>query len=68
MEPKTLFDYFKSIAERQGRYHDHKENTAWACLVLHLALCGALLHFDDKCAGTGCLDTGLHDQAACLRA
>jgi hypothetical protein len=21
-----------------------------------------------KCAGTGCLDTGLHDQAACLRA
>ena len=27
-----------------------------------------LLKFSKPCAGTGCLDTGLHDQAACLRA
>lgn len=50
MEPRLLLDYFKSIADRQGKYHDHKETTAWACLVLHLALCGALLHLDIQTA------------------
>ena len=46
MEEKQLLDYFKSIADRQGKYHDHKEVSAWAGLVLHLIFCGALLRVE----------------------
>lgn len=46
MEENQLLDYFKAIADRQGKYHDHKEVSAWAGLVLHLIFCGALLRVD----------------------
>lgn len=46
MNENLLLDYFKSIADRQGKYHDHKEVSAWAGLVLHLVFCGALLRID----------------------
>ena len=44
----------------------------WYGNLLFLAKYGephsVLTAVDKACAGTGCLDTGLHDQAACLRA
>lgn len=46
MDNKQLFDYFKALMDRQGKYHDHKEVSAWAGLVLHLLFCFAMLRVE----------------------
>ena len=43
MGNEHLFGYFKVLMDRQGKYHDHKEVTVWAALVLYLILCAATL-------------------------
>ena len=43
MDNGILLDYFKSLMDRQGKYHDHKEVSAWAGVVLYFVFCGAIL-------------------------
>jgi hypothetical protein len=38
-----LLDYFKALMDFYGKYHNHKEVSAWGALVLHLGVCAAVL-------------------------
>ena len=40
---KLLLDYLKALMDRQGKYHDHKEISAWAGIVLYFVFCAAVL-------------------------
>ena len=36
---KDLIDYFKALLDFYGKYHNHKEISAWGCLVLYVGFC-----------------------------
>ena len=42
---KDLLDYFKALMDYYGKYHQHKELSAWAGLVLHILFCTVAIRF-----------------------
>src|SRR2546423_895761 len=42
---KELMDYFKTVLDYYGKYHNHKEVSAWAGLVLQIAFCAFAIRF-----------------------
>jgi len=43
---KLLLDYLKALLDRYGKYHDHKELSAWAGIVLYFVFCVAILRVE----------------------
>ena len=43
---RSSWTTLKAAADRNGKYHDHKETSAWAALVLHFVFCSAFIRFD----------------------
>ena len=43
---KLLLDYLKALLDRYGKYHDHKEISAWAGIVLYFVFCVAILRVE----------------------
>lgn len=42
---KELMDYFKVLLDHYAKYHNHKEVSAWAGLVLYIAFCAFAIRF-----------------------
>lgn len=42
---KDLLDYFKTLMDYYGKYHQHKELSAWAGIVLHILFCTVAIRF-----------------------
>jgi hypothetical protein len=43
---KLMLDYLKALLDRYGKYHDHKEVSAWAGIVLYFVFCAVVLHLE----------------------
>lgn len=43
---RLLMDYLKALLDRYGKYHDHKEISAWAGIVLYFVFCAAILRVE----------------------
>ena len=41
---RLLLDYLKALLDRYGKYHDHKEVSTWAGVVLYFAFGAAVLN------------------------
>jgi len=43
---QLLVNYYDSLRQHYGEYHNHKEISAWGGLALHLLFCGVVVSAD----------------------